>query len=398
MMKLRSHAGAFLSGITAAALVLLLMVVVGVLPVKTERTTVVERQVSSASSTTTAALTSASLTPTQIYQKCSAGVVEVLATYSAVQGQGYFGASSGQALGSGFVVSIDGYILTNAHVVVDNGRKAGSVTVVFKGRGSTSKRVAAKIVGVDETSDVALLKVDPAQAPTLDPLVLGDSRKVQVGETVVAIGNPLGYDFSLTAGIVSATDRNLQSPNGSVIPNGIQTDAAINEGNSGGPLIDASGEVIGINEQIASQSGGNQGLGFAVPIDTAVNAMDQLKKTGSVTYAWLGIQGQTLTGDIAKALGLKTTEGVLVAAVSSGSPAAKAGIKGGGSQRLLQGQPYIVGGDIITAIDGRQLTSMEQLAATINAHRPGDSVALSVVHGSSTRTVRVTLGVRPSTF
>jgi len=398
MMKLRSHAGAFLSGVTAAALVLLLLVVVGVLPVKTERTTVVERQVSSASSTTTAALTSASLTPTQIYQKCSAGVVEVLATYSAVQGQGYFGTSSGQALGSGFVVSIDGYILTNAHVVVDNGRKAGSVTVVFKGGGSTSKRVAAKIVGVDETSDVALLKVDPAQAPTLDPLVLGDSSKVQVGETVVAIGNPLGYDFSLTAGIVSATDRNLQSPNGSVIPNGIQTDAAINEGNSGGPLIDASGEVIGINEQIASQSGGNQGLGFAVPIDTAVNAMDQLKKTGSVTYAWLGIQGQTLTGDIAKALGLKTTEGVLVAAVSSGSPAAKAGIKGGGSQRLLQGQPYIVGGDIITAIDGRQLTSMEQLAATINAHRPGDSVALSVVHGSSTRTVRVTLGVRPSTF
>ena len=152
---------------------------------------------------------------------------------------------------------------------------------------------------------------------------------MQVGESVVAIGNPLGFDFSLTEGIVSATNRNLQSPNGSIISNGIQTDAAINEGNSGGPLIDSSGKVIGINEQIASQTGANQGLGFAVPINTASNVMTQLKKTGTVKYAYLGIEGQTLTPDLAKALGLKTTEGVLVAKVDSGSPAAKAGIKGG---------------------------------------------------------------------
>ena len=162
---------------------------------------------------------------------------------------------------------------------------------------------------------------------------------MQPGEPVVAIGNPLGYDFSITEGIVSATNRNLQSPNGSTISNGIQTDAAINEGNSGGPLIDSSGEVIGINEQIASTTGANTGLGFAVPIDTAENVMNQLRTSGSVSYAWLGIEGQTLSPDVAKTLGLKTTEGVLVARVVSGSPAAKAGIKGGSEQQSCRVRP-----------------------------------------------------------
>jgi putative serine protease PepD len=342
----------------------------------------------------------AALTPTEIYQKYSAGVVEVVSTFASLGGNGFFGQSAGsaQALGSGFVVSSDGSILTNAHVVSDNGQKADSVAVVFKGKGSQTTRVTATVVGIDETSDVALLKVDPAKAPALDPLPLGDSSKVQVGETVVAIGNPLGYDFSLTEGVVSATNRNLQSPNNSVIPNGIQTDAAINEGNSGGPLIDSGGHVIGINEQIASQTGGNEGLGFAVPIDTAISVMDQLKKSGSVTYAWLGVEGQSLSGDVALSLGLKTTEGVLVADVVSGSPAEKAGIRGGSGQEVLQGQVYVTGGDVITRFDGKPVTTMNDLQAAINQHRPGDVVTLTVVRGSTSKDVKVTLTSRPAVF
>jgi S1-C subfamily serine protease len=397
MTRLKVHTAFFISGIVAVAAILVLLMAVGVLPVKTERTTVVEQQVTGTTMATTA-LTSGTLTPAQIYQKYAQGVVEIIATFSSA-GQSAYGPFGGtqtqKALGSGFVVSKDGYILTNAHVVSDTGQTVKTVEVIFKTTGSQTKRVTGTVVGADNTSDVALIKVDPAKAGTLDPIPLGDSSTVQPGEAVVAIGNPLGYDFSITEGIVSATNRNLQSPNGSIIANGIQTDAAINEGNSGGPLIDSSGKVIGINEQIASQSGGNQGLGFAVPIDSAANVIDQLKKTGTVTYAWLGIEGQTISPDIAKALGLKTSAGVLVANVTAGSPAAAAGIKGGSKQQALQGQVYVVGGDIITALDGQALTSMEQLAAAIAAHKPGDQVALTVVRGASTGTVKVALSQRP---
>ena len=397
MTRLKAHAAFFISGIVAAVAFLVLLMVFGVLPVKTEHTTVVEQQVAGTSMATTA-LTSGTLTPAQIYQKYAQGVVEIIATFSSA-GQSSYGPFGGtqtqKALGSGFVVSKDGYILTNAHVVSDNGQTVKTVEVIFKTTGSQTKRVTGTVVGADSTSDVALIKVDPAKAGNLDPIPLGDSSTVQPGEAVVAIGNPLGYDFSITEGIVSATNRNLQSPNGSIIANGIQTDAAINEGNSGGPLIDSSGKVIGINEQIASQSGGNQGLGFAVPIDSAANVVDQLKKTGTVTYAWLGIEGQTIGPDVAKALSLKTSAGVLVANVAAGSPAAEAGIKGGSKQQVLQGQVFIVGGDIITALDGQSLTSMEQLAAAIAAHKPGDQVALTVVSGASTGNVKVTLGQRP---
>ena len=326
-------------------------------------------------------------------------MVEVVSTLQTTQ-QGLFGPVSGQsqALGSGFVVSKQGYILTNAHVVSDNGQAASKVSVVFKGNGSQTTSLVATVVGIDETSDVAVLKVDPAKAPTLNPLELGNSSTAQVGEPVVAIGNPLGYDFSLTSGIVSATDRNLQSPNGSTISNGIQTDAAINEGNSGGPLIDSSGKVIGINEQIASQSGGNQGLGFAVPIDTAVAVMGQIEKTGKATYAWLGVSGQTVSPDVAKALGLSVSQGVLVASVQTGSPAAKAGIVGGQKQVALQDQVYVTGGDVITKIGGQAVTSNEQLSAIVTAHKPGDRVTVTVVKGASTSTVNVTLGTRPTVF
>jgi putative serine protease PepD len=224
-----------------------------------------------------AAFKTTGLTPQQIYQQHVGSVVEIQTTFPGTTD--IFGQSSGggQALGTGFVVSKDGYILTNAHVVSENGQAVSTVTVIFKGSGSQGTQVQGTVVGADESTDVALIKVDPSQTPGLVPITLGDSSKVTVGEQVVAIGNPLGLDFSLSTGVVSATDRDLQSPSGATISGGIQTDAAINPGNSGGPLIDANGQVIGINEQIDSQSGGNEGIGFAVPINTAVQVMEQIK-------------------------------------------------------------------------------------------------------------------------
>jgi S1-C subfamily serine protease len=212
----------------------------------------------------------------EIYEENIGGVVEIVSTFTG--GYDMWGQPTGdqQGIGTGFVVSDDGYILTNAHVVSESGVTANSVTVVFKGEGDGTQ-VPATIVGSDESTDVALLKIDSSQAPGLTVVRLGDSSAVSVGEQVVAIGNPLGLDFSLSSGVVSATDRELESPNGAVITGGIQTDAAINSGNSGGPLFNANGEVIGINEQIASQGGGNEGIGFAVPINTAVKVMQAMQ-------------------------------------------------------------------------------------------------------------------------
>jgi putative serine protease PepD len=223
--------------------------------------------------------TSSGLDAQKIYQNNINSVVEIVSTFPGTTDM--WGQSSGdqQGIGTGFVVSKDGEIMTNAHVVSENGVTASSVVVVFKNTAdSQGTQIPATIVGSDESTDVALIKIDPSQAPVaLTPVNLGDSSKVAVGESVVAIGNPLGLDFSLSTGVVSATNRQLQSPNGATIDGGIQTDAAINPGNSGGPLFNAAGEVIGINEQIDSQSGGNEGIGFAVPINTAVQVMQAMQ-------------------------------------------------------------------------------------------------------------------------
>jgi S1-C subfamily serine protease len=239
-------------------------------------TGLIGKNVATANAGTFTATKGGSLTPQQIYGKDAASVVEIKTTFPGTTDA--FGQSTGsqQALGTGFVVNTNGYILTNAHVVSDNGQTASTVTVVFKGSGSQTTQVQGTVVGADENTDVALVKVDPSQTPALTPLPLGDSSKVAVGESVVAIGNPLGLEQSLSTGVVSATGRDLQSPNGTTISGGIQTDTAINPGNSGGPLIDSSGHVIGITEQIDSQSGGNEGIGFAVPINTAASAMQQM--------------------------------------------------------------------------------------------------------------------------
>jgi S1-C subfamily serine protease len=396
MRHLWSRAGMFAFGMLTAILVVVVLMAAGVLPLKVKTQVLMRQVASSNSATTTRTAAETSLSPADIYEENSAGVVEVLASFTASSNPMWgMGSTTSQALGSGFVVSSDGTILTNAHVVTDSGNRATSVKVVFKlqkGGGTETREVPATIVGSDETSDVAVLKVDPAKAPRLMPLKLGDSASVEVGEAVVAIGNPLGYDFSVTSGIVSATNRNLESPNGSVIADGIQTDAAINEGNSGGPLIDSSGKVIGINEQIASQSGGNQGLGFAVPIDTARDVLQQIEAKGSVSYGYLGIQGQTLTSDVARALGLTASDGVLVAAVDPGSPAADAGLRGGSAQLILQGQMYVTGGDVITALDGVPVASVEDFLAALNKRQAGDSVTLTVLRSGRTIDMKATLG------
>jgi S1-C subfamily serine protease len=372
--------------LTSSAIVAL--VVIGVLAYLVVRGPSPNTAAATAPSPAASAAPGAAFSPAAIFQKSSSGVVLVQSTFS---GGGFGG---GQALGSGFVADANGTILTNAHVVTQNGVRASSVTVAFRqGTDQTTKAIKARILGVDQTSDVAVLKIDPA-SHQLTPLPLGDSNNLGIGQWVVAIGNPLGYDFSLTQGIVSGLGRDLQAPNGAVIPNGIQTDAAINQGNSGGPLLDQNGNVIGINEQIASPSGSFSGLGFAIPIDTAKTVMQQIAATGSAKHAFLGIAGQTIDAPLAKALKLPADQGVLVVTVRPGTAAAQAGIRGGDRTVTIQGVPIRTGGDVITKLDGQSLNSMEQLGAAIAQKQPGDKVTLTLVRNGTAQDITVTLGSR----
>jgi S1-C subfamily serine protease len=382
-MKLKGFLAGLAGGAVAAAAVVLLLVFV--FDIGQVNKTVVQATPETPTVYSTPS-TTGGLTPDQIYQSLSGGVVMVLSEFSG---------SGTQALGTGFVVDKAGYILTNAHVVDESGQQANTVTVVFNKGGSETQRVAGQLVGVDVGSDVAVIKVDPGKVD-LKPLPLGDSDKVIVGESVVAIGNPLGYDFSITSGIVSATGRSLQAPNGQTIPNGIQTDAAINQGNSGGPLIDTSGKVIGINEQIASSGGGNDGLGFAVPINTAIRSLEQLKSNGKVQYAWMGVGLTTLTSDIASMFNMKTQGGALVEQVSPGSPAAKAGIQGGDKTVTVQGQQFTIGGDVIVKADNTEIKTADDLIAFLGTKKPGDTVTVTIERDGKTQEVKVTLVERPS--
>ncbi len=295
----------------------------------------------------------------------------------------------GVATGSGFVIDGKGRILTNNHVV--EGATEIAVTL-----GSSNSTHAAKVVGTDPASDIALLEVD-APKNELHPLALGDSSKVQVGDPVVAIGNPFGLDRTVTSGIVSALQRQIEAPNGFSINHVIQTDAAINPGNSGGPLIDAAGNVIGINSQIATGGGGgNVGIGFAVPINTARDVVNEIEQNGKVEHAYLGINGGTITPDLAKAVNLPVDEGVLLAEVVEGGPADKAGLRGGTTEATIEGARLKLGGDIVTEIDGEPIASMEDLIDVVDAKRPGDEIELTVLRGGETRQVTVTLEDRPA--
>jgi len=297
----------------------------------------------------------------------------------------------GVATGSGFLIDNEGHIVTNNHVV------EGATKVEVK-LGSSDTEHEAEVVGTDPATDLALLKVE-VPADQQHPLSLGDSSKVSVGDPVVAIGNPFGLDRTVTAGIVSALQRQIQAPNGFAISHVIQTDAAINPGNSGGPLIDSEGSVIGINSQIQTggSGDGNVGIGFAIPINTAREVVEQIEKNGKVQHAYIGISGGDITPALAKALKLPVEKGVLVNEVVKGSPADKAGLEGGDTEATIEGAPVRLGGDIITEVEGKPVSSMEEVVDAVNSAQPGDKMELTVLRGDNeTKHVTVTLGVRPA--
>jgi S1-C subfamily serine protease len=335
----------------------------------------------------------------QIYRGAAPGVVQVTAT-QVVQTPAvdpFFGfpvpeAQQARALGSGFVIDKAGHIVTNYHVV----EGARSVEVSF----SSNESMKAKIVGTDPATDIAVLQVD-AHSRALTPLPLGNSDTVQVGDSVVAIGNPFGLDRSITAGIVSALQRVIQSPNSFSIDHVIQTDAPINKGNSGGPLLDAQGEVIGVNSQIetgGTGSQGNVGIGFAVPIDTVKKVYAQIIKTGHAEHAFLGISGQPVTKEAAKLFRLPVDHGVLIDSVNRGSAADKAGLRAGTQEATVAGESYPLGGDLIDSVDGVPLHSVEQLGGVVSGKKPGDELNLGVYRGDTHRTVTVELGRQPSSL
>jgi S1-C subfamily serine protease len=294
-----------------------------------------------------------------------------------------------EATGTGFVIDKSGDILTNNHVIDG----ASRVTVQF----ADKRAVSAKVIGTDPSTDIALLKVDPAKVK-LDPLPLGSSKDVKVGDPTIAIGNPFGLDRTLTTGVVSALQRQIRAPNGFAINDVIQTDAAINPGNSGGPLINASGHVIGINSQIETgntAAGGNVGIGFAVPIDTAKRILNDLKTTGKVQRAYLGVASTTVDGTLTS-LNLPVAKGALVQTVEQGSPAQKAGIRGGRVSAQVQGQALRLGGDIITKIDGRAITSSDRLAQMVGDHKPGDVISVEFLRDGKRQSAQVKLAQRPN--
>jgi S1-C subfamily serine protease len=333
------------------------------------------------------AQTSSPLGVSDIYRRVSPGVVEILATTNASNSSPFpFGQSGAQqAQGSGFVYDDQGHIVTNEHVVSG----ADSVTVKFQ-NGATSK---ARVVGTDASTDLAVLQVDATKS-LLHPLTLGDSSKVEVGDGVVAIGSPFGLENSVTSGIVSGLNRQITAPNDFAIDGAIQTDAAINHGNSGGPLLDTSGQVIGVTSQIKSDSGGNEGVGFAVPSNTVRSVVSQLISSGKVAHAYLGVAVQTIPADVAKTIG--TAAGAEVTQVRSGTGAAKASLHGATGQKSANGLSYPTGGDVITKVGGTTITSADQLRSVIDGKRPGDRITITYVRNGASKTVQVTLGARPS--
>ncbi len=339
-----------------------------------------------------------SLTIAEIYKRSAPGVVLITATSTASTGtQDFFGNPFGtpdgeqqqRALGSGFVLDKSGYIITNYHVV----EGAKSINVTF----SNNTSIDARLVGSDPSTDLAVLQVDvPSRA--LTPIPLGDSDRVQVGDSVVAIGNPFGLSRTVTAGIVSAIQRQITAPNEYAIDHVIQTDAPINHGNSGGPLINARGEVIGVNAQIETggTAQGNVGVGFSIPANTVKMVAAQLIKSGKVEHPAIGVLAQDLTPELAKTFRLPVKTGVLVEDVQPGSGAAEAGVKGGTNEVTVAGESYKLGGDIIVEANGVPVRDLAGLRDVVSVMKPGDTVTLKVYRGEELKTIDVKLGRRPS--
>lgn len=321
----------------------------------------------------------------QVFREASPGVVTIRSIF---RGEG------GAAEGSGFVLDSEGRIVTNAHVVTDESsgtRKAAKeVFIEFPDRNT----VPAKIIGFDPFADVALLEVKP-DGFELHPLKLGDDNDLVVGQPVAAIGSPFGEQQSLSVGVVSATDRAVESLTKFEIQGAIQTDASINPGNSGGPLLDAGARVLGINEQIETDSGSNSGVGFAVPVSAIKRSVVQLEEKGEAEYAYIGVAIQPIYPQLADKLGLAADHGGLISEVVPGGPADKAGLKGPDGKLTFQATHYETGGDVILAIDGRPVVQPNDLARYIAAHQPGETVKLEILRDGKREQVSVTLGKRP---
>jgi S1-C subfamily serine protease len=356
-----------LLGAVAVGAVVAVLAVTGALPDKVERTTVTPTTTADAeqNTNTQASLESAPTSVADIYEKVSGSVVFV----SARGGDGalpFDGQGGGKAAsGSGFVIDTAGHIVTNDHVVED----ANKFTVRF---GEEGDPIPAKLVGKDPSSDLAVLSIDPnAVKGGLKPLQLASSKSLRPGEAAIAIGSPFGLSGTVTTGIISALNREIEAPNGFSIPGAVQTDAAINPGNSGGPLLDSAGRVIGVNSQIASSSGGNTGVGFAVPVDSIRDVIPRLVKDGKIDRAYLGLA----SGE------RPATPGALVGNVNPGTPAAEAGIKTG---------------DLIVGFDGKTVRNPSELSLAVLTRKPGDVVKIELKRGGSTKTVTVKLGRRPN--
>jgi S1-C subfamily serine protease len=358
-MASRSRTPLTVAGL-AAALVLGLGLGAAAFAVLDESATTVVRQVTVEGSEPVAADV---LSAAAVYKRASKGVVEISA-----------GGTQGRAQGSGFVYDADGHIVTNQHVVAG----ASSVSVSFW----NGVELDAVVVGTDPSTDLAVLRVD-APAGLLSALRLADSSAVEVGDPVLALGSPFGLEGTITSGIVSALHREMTAPNRFTITDTIQTDAAINHGNSGGPLLDRRGQVIGVNAQIESESGGSDGVGFAIPSNTVRSIARQLISTGEVRHAYLGIRMTPVA------------EGVAITTVVDDTPAAEAGLRAATGTELVDGQEQPTGGDVIVELDGEKMTSATALQSAVDARQPGETVALTILRDGQRRTIEVTLAVRP---
>jgi 2-alkenal reductase len=400
----RSSSGAavlaLVAAVVGAAAVLVAAKAAGWLHTGGQRTVVVRQQAPSASDSAPVVaakpLVGNGFQPAQIFQQRAAGVVTIIAYFDDAN---LPDATAGQ--GSGFVVSANGTILTSAHVVTTAGQGASGATTAARTvyvEFADGDRVTAHVVGYDLFDDVGVIRVDPTEH-ALDPVPLGDSDRVVVGQPVAAIGSPFGNADSLSVGVVSAIRRSIPALTSRYdLVDAIQTDAPINHGNSGGPLFDAAGRVIGINAQIRSSGSGSgfEGVGFAVPIDSAKRSLDQLQRAGVVRYAYVGITTEDLTPSIARKFGYAARRGALIDQVKSGTAGARAGLVAGTRAEVFQGQGVKVGGDAIVAIDGRPVTNAQDVVRIVSERLvPGETARFTVVRGHARRVVSVTVGERP---
>ena len=336
-----------------------------------------------------------------IYEDAAPGVVTIISILGDAAPSIFGGGGGGgEGQGSGFVISDDGEIVTNAHVVTDAATTGRQTTPLHEAQQifvqfADQNQVEAEIVGFDPFADVALLKVDP-EGLDLHPLTLGSEKDVAVGDPVAAIGSPFGKEQSLSVGVISGTDRSIESLTDFQIDGALQTDASINPGNSGGPLLDADGHVIGIDQQINSTSGGNEGVGFAVPIDLAERAIDDLRSDGEVSYAYAGVTTEALYPQLAERLDIDVGTGALVTSVVGGGPADEAGLRGSDSTIEFQGRTVHTGGDVITAVNGQDLVSNSDLPRIISLLDPGDDVTFDIIRDGEDEQVEITLGERPA--